>query len=1284
MKIKNLPLVQSLLFVALVFLAGPAFADATTNLFSGETWALLNDKQVLAAAADINLAKYPDCDEATVDKKMVRVYHADGTGLCQDEAFVKVLTEKGKRNNRTLELDFTLPYSTQEVAKIEVIKPDGTVVPVDIAANSKETIDDSQMSMNIYDPNSKILQVNIPQVEIGDIVHAVTRQTITRSYMPGEFAEESVFEDSGYIRHLTYEIHAPLDRPLKQIAVRDEVPGTIHYETHPGADNTLVHVWEVKNVPRMFAEPSMPPAGQVLQRVLISTTPDWQAVSKWYWDLSRPHLEATIPEMKTTVDKLTAGAKTDLDKVKAIFYHVSKNIRYMGLTPEKDRPGFEPHDVKITFAKQYGVCRDKAALLVSLLRTAGLKAYPVLISVGVKRDPQVADPFFNHAIVAVELKEGEYTLMDPTDEHTRDLLPSTDCNQSYLVCREEGEKLRTSPVQSPEEHMMRIKTTGVLAASGALEAKSELYFQGINDDAYRNAFSHMKPDDRRRFFERNLKQAMPGARLNSFKLLPEDMLDTSSVLRAELEFSVNGMTATGSGKSVVSVPWIGKSFGIVNFILGGAGLEKRKYPMQTTVTCGLQEDVSVKLADGFGNAVSMPSCSPVDDDCLDYGENFRLQDGTLDCSREFKLKVVEFNPAQYLKLKQALKSMQYDERKVPVLATSFTASAEPEEKIIHATEPTVESNAKILESHKELVVTGPHSSVYRVKYSKEILNYAGKIREAEIKVSYNPACEQARLVHAVVVSKTGQRQEISTNEINVMDEGWNASAKRYTGGKILVANLPSVEVGSKIEVEFEITSTNKPFLAGFESFQLRDAMEKKSFQLTVPGDVAVQKLVNGPAGSIHEEDKTPEGSQRFEWTADHVSAQAAEAQTPPEWMYGSGVSYFIGDMKAYLKKLNDTMIDRASQDTKAAATARELTAHAKTKLEAIEAIRNFAAKSIRLAGPSFTELPLSELSAADTTLADGYGHGADRAILLDAMLSAAGFHPEFVMASELPPIAGITNVTYSFPLPNFFQAPLVRVTVDGENYYLNDSDQYAKLGATAYDGQEGLVLSTQSLELIKAAKGCDDRMETDYSLSISGSGKTRLGVTRHYYGQYYDFKNRYFSELPPEERRRYYQELVSDVAQGARPEGDLVTHFETYPGMEQFTVDVDNYCVVDGKYLYFDLPFTPSLLTVGADRRALPLYIARQSENTVRAEIELPEGFRHVVIAPKSEDLVAPDGGGKARIISNQTPDKWIITYQFETDPAIIAPDDYGAVLKLESALERKSSKVFLFSSAEP
>jgi transglutaminase-like putative cysteine protease len=1005
--------------------------------------------------------------------------------------------------------------------------------------------------------------------------------------------------------------------------------------------------------------------------------PDWQTVSKWYWNLSKSHLEATTPEMKQTVDSLTAGSTTEMDRIKSVFYFVSKKVRYMGLTPEKDRPGFEPHDVEITFDKKYGVCRDKAALLVALLREAGLHSYPVLISVGDKRDADVADPFFNHAIVGVETAPGNYLLMDPTDENTRELLPSYDRNQSYLICRPEGETLLTSPVDPPENNMMRIKTTGVLKADGSLHAKSELSFAGVNDDEYRNAFAHMKPDDERRFFERNLKQALPGAKLTSLKLFPENMLDMSQGVHAELEFTADGMTASGSGKSVVCVPWIGKRLGIINFVLEGTGLEKRKYPLRTEYTCGLAEDVSLKLEAGFGTAVSMPDCAPVNDDCVAYSEHFDCRDHTLVCSRELKLKTVEFSPAQYLTLKGTLKQLEYDERKSPLMNVTRDAGNPP---VVADKTPDapVGSAAEILDSHKELEVTDAHTAVYRIKYSKRILTYEGKGREAEIKVDYNPSCQTARLVRGVVISTNGTRQEISAGEINVMDAGWNASAKRYTGGKTLVANLPGVDIGSTIEVEIEVASKGRPFLSGFESFQLPDAMDHKDFVLTAPANVKVQKLVNSDAGIVKETDRHHGGLQTFRWESRNTKALPAETQLPPEWIGAASVSYFIGDGPAYFEELRRTMLDRSSKSVQAAQLARQLAGAAKTRADAVRAIRDYISKSIRLAGPAFNDLPLSELSAADTTFTDGYGHLADRAILYHAMLAAAGFQPEFVMASGLPPIADITNVAEKFPLPMYFQEPLVRITLDGEPVYLNDTDQYARLGTTPHEGRLGLALAGQTCEVIQAARDCRNRTETDYTLSVGDDGRTQIGVVERFYGNGYNSLNQYFSELPPEERRRYFQQLVSGMAQGARPVGGLSTRFDVYPGVEQYTVDIDNYAVLDGNHLYFDLPFTPGLFPAGSDHRVLPLYISQHSESVTRTEISLPAAFSRLVMAPRSETFVAPDGAGVVRVTSSHAGGNCVITHQFEVDPAIIPPKDYPAILRVEAALERKSSKVFL------
>jgi transglutaminase-like putative cysteine protease len=402
----------------------------------------------------------------------------------------------------------------------------------------------------------------------------------------------------------------------------------------------------------------------------------------------------------------------------------------------------------------------------------------------------------------------------------------------------------------------------------------------------------------------------------------------------------------------------------------------------------------------------------------------------------------------------------------------------------------------------------------------------------------------------------------------------------------------------------------------------------------------------------------------------------AETQLPPNWVYAAGVGFFVGNPADYYKELNTTMLDRSRQSAKAAALARQLTANAKTRLDAMKSIRDFVARNIRGAGPAFTDLPLSELSAADTTLTDGYGHVADRAILLHAMLAAAGFRPELVLASTLPAIAGITNVAMNFPLPDTFQMPLVRVTLDGENYYLNDTDQYAQPGSTSFDGHLAIALSTGAWEVVHAAKGCEDAIRTDYTLMLDDSGRTLLEVSRWYYGDNYNAKNRFFSELPPEERKRYFQEVVSGLTQGAQPVGDLTTAFNSYPGMEQFSVIIDHYGIADGNYYYFTLPATPPMVPAGGDQRALPMLISQGDKNTVRVAVNLPPDYPAVLVAPKNDQLAA--GAETARLTTLTVPGGCVISNEFVLAPAIVSPGDYQAMLKAESALNRRSSKVFL------
>jgi len=283
---------------------------------------------------------------------------------------------------------------------------------------------------------------------------------------------------------------------------------------------------------------------------------DWQAVSRWYWNLCKPHINATTPRMAKKVAELTEGLTDRQAKIKAVFYWATQKVRYMGITTESEAPGYEPHDVSVTFENKYGVCRDKAALLAAMLRLAGFDANMVLIHVGAKKDPDVPEPYFNHAITAVRGPDGSWQLMDCTEENAKQLLPTYLCNCSYLVSTEAGEDLAISAVVPAEDNLLRIESSGELTASGTLELNCVLHFDGINDTYFRGYLAKMKPQERRQYFERRVKAIIPGATLTGLDIKPANMRETAQPLVVRLEIAADDFLVSGARCSTMQSPFM--------------------------------------------------------------------------------------------------------------------------------------------------------------------------------------------------------------------------------------------------------------------------------------------------------------------------------------------------------------------------------------------------------------------------------------------------------------------------------------------------------------------------------------------------------------------------------------------------------------------------------------------------------------------------------------------------------------------------------------------------------
>ena len=114
--------------------------------------------------------------------------------------------------------------------------------------------------------------------------------------------------------------------------------------------------------------------------------------------------------------QLTAGAKTVREKVNAIYQFAASETRYVAL--EFGIEGIRPRRAALTLARGWGDCKDKAALIVSLLREVGVAAELVLVRTGMRGGFDMTTASlapFDHAIAYVPELD---LYLDGTAEHS--------------------------------------------------------------------------------------------------------------------------------------------------------------------------------------------------------------------------------------------------------------------------------------------------------------------------------------------------------------------------------------------------------------------------------------------------------------------------------------------------------------------------------------------------------------------------------------------------------------------------------------------------------------------------------------------------------------------------------------------------------------------------------------------------------------------------------------------------------------------------------------------------
>ena len=1172
---------------------------------------------------DVTCARFPDADSVTVDEIEKVKYNPDGTYEQTDECWTKILTEKGRREESSLSLGYSKRYGEAGIAYVGAIAADGTEREIDVSATTKEQTDNSSMSANIYDPLDRVITCTIPGLKIGETLHVKTWRKTTKPRCQDKWSDIAIMEWTHPIVKSTYEVTAPASRPLRKIAIRHPL-GNIITNVTKLADGSLVHTFTATNSAQVFAEPDMPPMYTQVQNIRVSTSENWPEISKWYWDLCAPHLAKTNAAMVAMVGKLTGeeGAGNRERVMRRIFKFVSQEVRYMGLTMEDTSPGYAPHDVDITFDNRYGVCRDKAGLLVAMLRLAGFKAFPVLIHVGAKLDPEVPQPFFNHAIVAVEAGleglegleglgglEGlecssnlcqtakrqtsqTYILMDPTNENTKDLFPSYLCNNSYLVCRPEGENLATSAVPPPEENALAIDSSAALSRDGSMFYETELKFSGINDTMYRGTLARRTPEERTKTFERILKMCAPGAELVKCEIVPKDLRDTSVPMSVKLAAKFPEMVIRGESRDELTVPALSKTLGFANFLLAGnTSLEKRRFTLKVDTTASAREHLEIDLGQALGEVLELPPSEKTANG-YDYVRTFAVTNGTLVMDRSLTVSAVEFDPEAYRMLREEIMRVEASERKKPVFASDRLHDANVR-SILDSSETTLFSDTSWVTTNIDVT---------------EVLTYKGKKDSAELKFNSHPSWKQIDLVYATVSNRDGKVYSVTPKEVNEMDCGWAASAPRYPAGKIKVVNLPSVEIGSVISVKTVVTVTNAPapFYAClyFDSFSPIDRLVRRvdDFKHDSSKVKRLPDEPNQPDGRLWRDHKI--------FTRGNWEAAAERLKNAVE--VDSCVSLTSGQETASPLK-NGEVISRSLQE--------------------IEQIRNWMAKYVKLAGPSLYELPLDQqLTDPAVIVKERYATRLDYIRTLCALLRGAGYEADVVFAANNAKEADEIRRLNKFEKPNIraYSLALCRVRVceggflwfggETKEYFIGTENEYTPIGTTAYEGSDyfdpasgefGIVANSAA----EFATRDDERCEID----VRENGAVDITVRNLSYGAQVGSFRKKFSEILPEMRSRFYQTLLGDIAQAASATSELVTDTEGYPSSLGFSCFVPDYATVGQDTISITLPpFNEMLPNLTGTVRETPIAVGAIDPRIETVVVKFPEGYTEIEHLPES------------------------------------------------------------------
>jgi len=549
--------------------------------------------------------------------------------------------------------EFTLVYGRTILPSGEVVELDEAGIRVSSYAEGGGETAYSEL---------KTVTLSMPALRPGVVIdyEYVLRDEV--AVIDGEFFDYWYFEWWDPVQLSEYVLDVPNDLDFEWRVGRRALEPEIQ-----SSSERTVYTFRVEDVEPLQYEVGMPSELAVESFVAVSSVETWEDLAAWWWELAEG--KTTVwPEITAEAAALTADAGTDEERISRLYDFVAREVRYVAL--RLGASGYEPRPAADTLATRYGDCKDQAVLLVALLDSVGIEAYPVLISYEPGYDIDWSIPPsplpFDHVVVAIPILGGGWRFLDPTcslctAELTdvllrgcRGLVVSDDPSQL-------GARVDTgAPVAS--DSVVRCTLTGSLGSNDLLALSAAIESSGEMDIQYRDVLLYYRPSERADLFAALVDYAIPQAYLIDYDHSDLDDTQTPVTVALDLE-KERAVRWISGGLGLLSLPY-GPAFPFPDDFAGDIVLSERTYPLLTLV---MRIELIARI-DLIDRGVSeLPEDVSVENEVGTFAATYGIDGRSIVYERTLQIDLPVVSPEQYPLYQDLIRAMVEDAEALAVL-----------------------------------------------------------------------------------------------------------------------------------------------------------------------------------------------------------------------------------------------------------------------------------------------------------------------------------------------------------------------------------------------------------------------------------------------------------------------------------------------------------------------------------------------------------------------------------------------------------------------------------------